>query len=79
MECGIAFLPGRSDTPDDQERRNWLKQFANGRGTPFVDLTESIHAHGADAFIPANWHLSPLGHRVVADELQPFIATEILP
>jgi hypothetical protein len=79
MECGIAFLPGRSDTADDQERRTWLKQFAAGRETPFVDLTEPIHAHGADAFIPANWHLSPLGHRVIADEMQQFISKDILP
>jgi hypothetical protein len=78
MGCGVAFLPGRSDTPDDQERRNWLKEFANGRKTPFIDLTEPIHAHGENAFIPANWHLSPLGHKVVADELQQFISNEVL-
>jgi hypothetical protein len=70
---GIAFLPGKADLPEDQARRRWLGEFARQHATPFVDLTDPIHAYGENAFITANWHLSPLGHRVVADELQRFI------
>lgn len=74
----IVFLPGRVDLPEDEARRRWLGQFARDHETPFIDVTAPIHAGGADAFLGENWHLSPLGHKIVADELERFISAEVL-
>lgn len=77
MRQGIVFLPGQADLPVDQARRAWLRRLAEKRNVPYLDMTASIHTQGEDAFIADNWHLSPLGHRVVAAELEHFIEAKL--
>jgi hypothetical protein len=72
---GIAFLPGPDDGFDDRRRRAFLTQWAEGRGVPFIDLTEPLAAAGgARLYIRADTHWNPAGHRVVADIMHRFIA-----
>lgn len=77
---GLVFLPGRSDTPVDAERRAWLGQFAWRRYVPYLDLTDDLLFDGGPetTFIPNNWHLNPVGHRIVAERLQGFLAGRVL-
>jgi hypothetical protein len=74
----IIFLPGRQDTPADQQRRAWLQQYAERNATPFVDLTEPLSRAGARVYIPGNWHWNPDGHALVAAELHRFLARDVL-
>lgn len=74
----IIFLPGTGDTADDKARRAWLRQYAERNAIPFLDLTETIHKAGSEAFITGNWHLNPHGHWIVATELRQFISVRVL-
>lgn len=66
----IAFLPGREDTEEDQERRAFLRQWTARHVVPFVDLTAAVHGAGVDnVFLAGNWHWNAAGHRVAAAEL----------
>jgi hypothetical protein len=73
----IVFLPGTDDTPADQERRSWLRQYAGRHATPYLDLSDAIHKMGERAFIQNNPHLNPAGHRVVAQELDRFLSERV--
>jgi GDSL-like Lipase/Acylhydrolase family len=74
----IIFLPGTGDTGTDKRRRLWLREFADGNGTPFLDLSDAIHKAGVrEVFISNNWHLNPYGHRIIALELGRFLAERI--
>jgi hypothetical protein len=67
----ILFLPGIADTPNDDERRMWLRAYAQRTGTAFLDLTDAIHDPQAPPpFIPNNAHLNPQGHIIVAREIR---------
>ena len=67
----LTFLPGRWDTPNDQQRRNWLRMYAERTATPFLDLTDSILDGTSESrFIFNNPHLNASGHAVVAREIQ---------
>ena len=75
----ILFLPGRSDTEIDQERRARLRGWAQPRGIPFRDLTDRMHEPGADAiYLPGNWHWNERGHRIAGEALHELLATEVL-
>jgi len=70
----IAFLPGVREGFDDRRRRTFLRQWAEVRGAPFIDLTEALVAAGGERlYIPADSHWNPEGHRVVADTLHPLV------
>ncbi len=69
----ILFLPGWDDTPDDLERRTFLRDWCASTSTPFLDLTEAIHLRKGKSFIPRNFHYAPYGHDLVARELQAFL------
>ncbi len=70
----LMFLPGTSDTGNDQQRRFWLRTYAERTDTPFVDMTDPLHSMGTrHVFIPENWHLNQTGHQVVARELRLFL------
>jgi lysophospholipase L1-like esterase len=74
----LVFLPGKADTPNDQTRRAWLRAYANRTGTAFIDLTGPLLDDPAAAhFIPANEHLNPAGHQVVAESLRQFLLQQI--
>lgn len=63
----LAFLPGRGDTPEDQQRRRFLAGWAGRNAIPFLDLTGPIHAAGVGrVYIPGNFHWNPAGHRTTA-------------
>jgi len=70
----IVFLPGTSDTPNDQKRRLWLKQYAEHHTTPFLDLSDAINKMGRQAFLEGDPHFSPTGHLIVARELERFLS-----
>lgn len=75
----ILFLPGPQDRRDDRRRRAWLAAYAARTGTPFLDLTDAVHAAGVErSYIPNDSHWSPDGHAVVADALRPFVAEHVL-
>lgn len=73
FQVALVFLPGMADTPADRVRRSQVKEYASLRNTPFLDLSEAIHAMGRRAFIVGNPHFSPAGHQVVAMELDRFL------
>ncbi len=75
----ILFLPGRSDTEGDRERRSRLAGWAGARGIPFRDLTTLIHEPGPDqTFLTDNWHMSERGHRIVGEALHALLASSVL-
>jgi len=66
----VLFLPGRGDTPEDQQRRRFLAQWATRRGVPYLDLTGPIHGAGVQrVYIPGNFHWNPDGHRTAAHHI----------
>lgn len=67
----VAFLPGRSDMPVDQERRAFLHRWSVARGMPYLDLTDAIHGQGVEnVYLRDNWHWNAAGHQVAAEELR---------
>jgi GDSL-like lipase/acylhydrolase family protein len=72
----LVFLPGTADTPNDVERRAWLRSYAERTAVPFLDLTDPIlrASSSEPLFIHNNWHLNPRGHLVVARELHRFLS-----
>jgi len=71
----IVFAPGPRDWSDDRRRRRWLGAYAEHRHVPFLDLTEPVQAAGAEAlYLRDDAHWNPEGHRLVARELQRFLA-----
>lgn len=75
----ILFLPGTDDTPGDQQRRAWLKDYADRHANPYLDLSDAIHKVGLPAFIENNPHYSPVGHQTIAHELDRFFTERRLP
>lgn len=70
FEPVLMFLPGRKDTPVDQQRRGFLQTWAGQHATPFLDLTGPIHGAGVDkVYIPGNFHWNAAGHAVAARAL----------
>lgn len=75
----ILFLPGRSDTEVDRERRARLRGWAQARKIPFSDLTEPLHTPGVtETFLPGNWHWNERGHRLAGEALHALLATDVL-
>jgi hypothetical protein len=74
----IVFLPGTEDNPGDQKRRTWLGDYAGRSGTPYLDLSEAIHGANERMFIRGNYHFSPAGHKIVAENLHTFISHDVL-
>jgi hypothetical protein len=68
----VAFLPGKGDNKEDQQRRGFLRQWADSRNVPYIDLTAAIH-RGKDVFINNNPHWNSSGHRIAAEELRKFL------
>jgi hypothetical protein len=75
FRLGLLFLPGRSDTPADIERREWLAGYAEEADTWFLDLTGPVLERPRDEFFIAggNPHWNPAGHAVVAANLGSFV------
>ncbi len=75
----LLFLPAPNDGWDDARRRAWLAAYAARTGTPFLDLTDVLHAAGvAQSYIAGDSHWSPDGHAVVAAAIRPFVAERVL-
>ena len=71
----VVFIPGRDDTPEDRERREFLRDWAARTATPHLDLTDPIHGAGVDRiYIENDYHWNERGHRSAALELRPFLA-----
>lgn len=75
----VAFLPGRGDTPEDRQRRTWLRDWCGKARVPFVDLTDTIHGARGAAFIPDNSHWNPQGHRLAGEAIHRFLRETVLP
>ncbi len=74
----VIFLPGKSDTEEDKERRGFVNDWAKQNGIPFADLTTPIHSAGVEQlYIKKNWHWNPEGHRVAAEALHRFVKREL--
>jgi hypothetical protein len=70
----VAFLPGRGDTEEDQERRGFLRNWSEKRGVPYLDLTAAIHGAGVNlVYIRQNPHWNVKGHRIAAEQLRPLL------
>jgi hypothetical protein len=66
----VVFLPGRGDTPEDQQRRRFLARWASHREVPYLDLTGPIHGAGVPRlYIPGNFHWNADGHRTAAHHI----------
>jgi hypothetical protein len=66
----IVYVPGTMETDGDRARRAFLTKWVVGQHIRFLDLTPAIYGAGvANTFIKDNWHWSPLGHRIAAQEL----------
>jgi hypothetical protein len=77
----ILFLPGRSDTEIDRERRATLRRWAAARRIPFRDLTELLHMTSmtvAETHLADDWHWNERGHRLAGEALHSLLATEVL-
>lgn len=67
----VAFLPGRGDNEEDQQRRGFLQDWAARHAVPYLDLTAAIHGAGVDnVYIDNNPHWNPSGHRIAAEQLR---------
>lgn len=76
----VAFLPGRDDTPEDRERRGFLREECQALGLPFLDLSDEIHQVGVDQlYLPHNPHWNARGHALAARLLRPFLAPLLEP
>lgn len=74
-----VFLPGRRDTPTDQERRGWLADLAEDRGVLLKDLSDAVHSRPrSELFIEGNWHLNASGHALVGEEIHRMLLEERL-
>jgi len=74
----VAFIPGKSDTAEDQKRRGFLSSWAAQTGASFLDLSDPIHDAGSEnVFIEGNWHLNPEGHRIAGTRMREFIARHV--
>ncbi len=74
----VTFLPGTGDTPEDVERRTWLRNWSQEAGVPFLDLTDTIHAAGSAAFIRGNAHWNERGHRLAGEAIRAFLRQTVL-
>lgn len=74
----VTFLPGTGDTPEDVERRRWLRNWSREAGIPFLDLTDTIHAAGSAVFIPDNPHWNEHGHRLAGEAIRAFLRQTVL-
>jgi len=69
-----AFLPGTGDTQEDKTRRGFLRDWCQQTGTPYFDLTDTMHGAGNDAvFIPGNPHWNERGHELAGRTLHQFL------
>ena len=74
VTLAVVFLPGHGDTDEDQERRRWLREWAEQSGVPFLDLTQTIHGAGIPAtHLPNNSHFNEHGHRLAAETIHRFL------
>ena len=69
FEPAIVFLPAKRHFRGDKKRRDWLQQYSESNGIPFLDLTHVIQGSAGKAFIPRNPHYNPYGHQIVAAAL----------
>jgi len=75
----ILFLPGKTDTPVDKQRRAFLEQWSQAHSVPYLDLTAAIYATGVkETYLRNNWHWNATGHRIAAQQLRMFL-DEYLP
>ena len=75
----LSFLPGRSDTRNDQRRRAWVAAYAERTGVPFVDLTEPLHSLGVyRTYIEKNWHWNAEGHRIAAEHIHQLLRESVV-
>jgi hypothetical protein len=76
----ILFLPGRSDTAVDQERRAHLARWAAAGRIAFHDFTDVLHGAGVEeTYLPGNWHWSEHGHRLAGEALHARLAGVVPP
>jgi len=70
----VVFIPGQYETPNDQRRRVFLKDYCAQKETPFLDLTEALHREGVkETHVPRDMHWNEQGHRVAAEALGGFL------
>lgn len=75
----VVFVPGRADTPEDQTRRTFLREWSLRTATPFLDLTETMTAAGVDSLhIRDNYHWNDRGHEVAGTAIQRFLSDSVI-
>jgi hypothetical protein len=55
------------------DQRAWFEKFTASLGIPFVDLTphfQKAATQGELTHFPGNVHLTPAGHRIVAENIR---------
>jgi hypothetical protein len=79
FQRAFVFLPGSGDNANDRERRAWLSQYAESNGIAFLDPSDAIHQSGFQAFFDDNLNYNPVGHQVLAREIDRFLRERIQP
>jgi hypothetical protein len=75
----VMFIPGDGDTPEDQRRRGFLREWSLPNGVPYVDLTTTIHSEEIESvYITDNWHWNARGHAIAAEALHDFLRSEVI-
>src|SRR5688572_12527063 len=62
-----------SDRPEGDSLGVVLKEFCAAHNIQFLDVTDSLQQAsnaGRLVYLPYDTHLSPLGHRIVADQIK---------
>jgi hypothetical protein len=73
-KLAVVFVPGRADTPEDQARRSFLRDWCQRTATPYLDLTETMNAAGVDSLhIRGNYHWNDRGHEVAGTAVRKFL------
>jgi SGNH hydrolase-like domain, acetyltransferase AlgX len=69
----VLFLPGPRDAWDDRLRSTFLRDWSLAHGVPYLDLTPTLRAGGADLYIAGDSHWSPAGHAAAARTIERFL------
>ncbi len=73
----LLYLPGKRDTKEDRERRQFLNHWSITQNVPFLDLHEQLNKAGIDnTYIKGDYHWNANGHRIAASEIVNFLSRE---
>jgi hypothetical protein len=71
----LLYLPGKRDTAEDRERRQFLKNWSDAQHVSYLDLHKPLNNAGIDkTYLKGDWHWNENGHRIAADEIANYLS-----